>query len=243
MKYSLLFLGVLAWTTAHTATANPCPSTVWVEGDDTWVDNWTPDSDGKYRVQYTNPNDHHLVGAVGETRRYTWIGPEEYRTMDAAHTQLYNFGNWHDDDVCTVPPCAPHEVVQGDGVTCVPCAEGKENPDYGATCTNCAPGKFKDLADATACQNCPAGQENNAANTGCQPCSTGEYSVAGGVCFAYGVIADQNVLTNALSQCPNQDCDAGSTHGAIGTWDVSRVTSMRDSECSSSRILFSISFV
>ena len=32
------------------------------------------------------------------------------------------------------------------------------------------------------------------------------------------------------------DCDAASTHGAIDAWDVSRVTSMRDSECSS-RIL------
>ena len=27
------------------------------------------------------------------------------------------------------------------------------------------------------------------------------------------------------------DCDAGSTHGAIDTWDVSRVTSMKNSEC------------
>ena len=246
----MLFLSVLAWTTAHTATANPpCPSTEWLWTNWVWVENWTPDSNENYRVYY-------------QGRAYTWLlnnilFDAVYYTPGPLTSSV-----WRDDDVCTPPPCAPHQVEQGEN--CVPCAAGTENFQRGATCTNCAPGKFKAFADATACQNCDADQESVAPFTECRDCDAGKYSLAGGVCWAYGVFEDRNALQTALFGCvgacnsvhnagtdnsycysgsapwtsgTGADCDAGSTHGAIDAWDVSRVTTMMFSECSSSRIL------
>ena len=234
MKYSLLFLGALAWTTAHTATANPpCPSTVWVDHDYLWVNNWAPDDDGVYRVQYSSL----YTGDV--PHMYTWVGGP----IHAAEMYVPSSGSpeWEDEGACTPPPCAPHEVELNDG-TCVSCAAGKENPQQGATCTDCAPGKFKAFEGATACQNCPAGKES-VSSTECRDCDTWEYSVAGGVCWANGVFEDKIALQNAFLECLGEKatgtgagCDAGSTHGAMNAWDVSRVTSMSYSECSN-RIL------
>ena len=172
-----------------------------------------------------------------------------------------SFDYWELNGLCLMPPCAPHEEELNHG-TCSPCAAGTENPHQAATCTNCAPGKFKADADATACQNCPADQESVAPFTECRDCDTGKYSVAGEVCWVTGVFEDRNALQTALfgcvgacdnlrfagtddSECNNAGawtsgtgagCNAGSTHGAIGTWDVSRVTAMNRRKCSN-RIL------
>ena len=124
--------------------------------------------------------------------------------------------------------CEPGFSMPTTNSSCHPCEPGYHADNYNQTlCTGCLMGTYQDEVESQDCKVCLIGTyQDEIGSDGCKSCTPGYYGVP--VFFPNNAIE----LSAAITECLAEGIGDGScptlagTHGVIGDWDVSKVTSM-----------------